>query len=444
MAGFTGAITVVTTTNYVAALPAALAFWLVLRGRPSVRETVTAAAFVLVGAILCVVLLMDANVLAGGEVAFFWPLIQATLSSTGGRAHLAPLTEWLPRATWLVFPILVTVGGLGVLAIRIPRRSTLSDEHRVFLAAFVGFVLLWGANMALHARAGHFLETHFNYVVVAPAAIALAGVIRCLPRRDAHAGRLPAYAFVAIAVVLTLPQVTLGPTILPGVQAALSALVPPKLLTPPLVVSLVLGVCGLVVMAGGLTWRRMMAASFSVGLAWNFVNPYGALVMTPAACRLEREHFLLVLDAAEWLASRGLHGQPRSWFSLQDAREEPAGCPNSNHTQDYVALEQAAAIWRVSDPLRARIRDYPRDVMKADGEAKRRAFFIILSPPDSAADLDRELVEWAAAHEVYIRPRPARRETFSRGPLSLTVQAYGVGDQAWRLRLEALDSPPDE
>ena len=83
-------------------------------------------------------------------------------------------------------------------------------------------------------------------------------------------------------------------------------------------------------------------------------------------------------------------------------------------------------------PLPPRIADLPPLSMQNQIEARRRAFLIVLSPPDLAQQLDQELVTWASAAEVYVRPRPVQRETFTRGPISLSVQVYGTGQQPRR------------
>jgi len=98
-------------------------------------------------------------------------------------------------------------------------------------------------------------------------------------------------------------------------------------------------------------------------------------------------------------------------------------------------------IFRVTSPLPLppRIADLPPMSMRNQIEAGRRVFLIILSPPDRAPTLDRELIDWASAAQVYVRPRPVRRETFSRGPLSVTVQVYGTGQRARRFTANTSD-----
>jgi hypothetical protein len=439
IAGFVGGLTVFTTTNYLVALPSAFVLWLLLRGLPSWREAIHALALVLLGLTLCFIVLMDANLWAGGQAFFIKPLLEATTVGSRGFGGRPLVAAWLPHATWLMFPFLVIIGGVATLVGRTPRAWPLPHGQGKFVAAFASFVTLVATHTLLNMRVGLFLEaTHFAYVMVAPAALALAGVVRYLPNGANTPGRLPVYTLVLAALLLAVPQVAIGPYVFPEEQAALSAFVAPALLSAPLVISGLFGIAALLLLSRGLTTRWLLPSALSFGIAWNFVHPYGSHVTTPTACRLEREHFMLVLDVAEWLAARGIHGQPRSWFSSRDVQKLPAGCPDSSYYLDYLAIEQSAAIWRVSDPLREHLRDYTRDVMQSDVEARRRAFLVVLSPPETASALDRELLEWASVREVYIRPRPVRRETFTQGPLSLTVQVYGTGQRARRLRLEQL------
>ena len=447
VAGFTGALAVVTTTNYLVALPSALVFWLVLRGLPPAREIATLAVFGLGGGLLCLATLAGVNVLAGGPAYFFWSLIEVTMRSAGGDSGRPPLAAWLPRATWLVFPFVALVGGLVTLAARIPRRGELRDEQRAFVAAFAGFVVLWGTHFLLQATIGIFVEApHYNYVVLAPAALVLAGTVRCLPRGRGGEWRIPAYAFPLVAVLLTLPQVLVGPAILAEQQASLNGLVARWHLSAALVIGVLLGMLGLAIVASGVAVRQLAAAALCIGVAWNVINPYGSLVTMPPACRIERDNFLLVMDVAEWLGSRGLHADPRSWFSTRDVQQRPNGCPDSGYYLTYLAVEQVGMIWKVTspDPLPERIADLPRTAMRHQVEARRRAFVIVLSPPEAAAALDKELSGWAASQPVYIRPRPVRRETFARGPLSLTVQVYGTGQRARRFDPSQTDQRPDD
>lgn len=83
-------------------------------------------------------------------------------------------------------------------------------------------------------------------------------------------------------------------------------------------------------------------------------------------------------------------------------------------------------------PLQEHLSGMPLTAMRDHVEAKRRAFFVVLSTPEKADSLDQELIRWASSQQVYIRARPVRRETFSRGPLSIAVQVYGTGQRARR------------
>lgn len=432
VAGFTGMLAVVTTTNYLVALPSALIFWLLLRGRPPLREVAVLGVVGAGGGALCIVALSVANVLAGGGPLFFMPLVRATLTFAGGDVGRSPLAAWLPLAWHLVFPFLVAVGGIATLVPRIPSGAWMRAEYRAFLAAFASFLVLWGTHFALHALTGLFLAPHFHYIVLGPAALALAGVMRHLPRRAADARHLPGYAYVLLAVLLAVPQVAIAPTALPVAPSWLGERLAPWHLSAAMVESALVGIAALALIAGGLSWRTLIPAGLCLGLAWSLVNPYRGLATIPPECRVERDNFLLVQDVADWLGRNGWHAEPRSWFPLRDVLQRADGCADIGLSETFRGIEQVGMIWEVTSPLPERIADLSPVIMRNQIEAKRRAFFIVLSQPRLAPTLDRELVEWASSQAVHVRPRPVRRETFTRGPLSLTVQVYGTGQRARR------------
>jgi hypothetical protein len=437
LAGAMGTLAVLTSPNYLAAMPWALLCWLLLRGRPTVSELVTSVVAGTSGAALAFFALTTANVLATGSPWFFGPLISATLWAAEGPIPQPPFTGWLPRSPHLVLPALVAIGGLLTLALRVRPAARLDDDRRAFLAAFVCFFGTLGSHVYLHSRIGHFLNLpHFNFVLMAPAALLVAGVIRCLPRTSAWDRRLPAYAYLLLPVLLILPQLVLGPTALTAVDDRLGRLSLPWYLSPVQVESALMGLVALAILASGVHRRWFALAALCLGVAWGLVNPNRALADLPARCHVERDNFLLVTDVAEWLSSQGLHGEPRTWFLTNEPLTLADGCPDVDLGATYLAIEQAAMVFRLTPALQLTppIADLSPMSMRQQVEAHQRAYFIILSPPDLAPARDQELVAWASAAQVYIRPRPVRRETFTRGVMSLTVQVYGTGQRARRYR----------
>ena len=79
------------------------------------------------------------------------------------------------------------------------------------------------------------------------------------------------------------------------------------------------------------------------------------------------------------------------------------GCPDVRLGSVYLAIEQASMLWRESRPLPSRIADLPRTAMRNQIDARRRAFFVILSSSEAAPARDQELIDWASATQVFIR-----------------------------------------
>lgn len=435
LAGAMGTLAVITTTNYLVALPWALLFWLLLRGRPALTELVTSGASGACGAALAFLALVAANVAAGGNAWFLAPLISATMSVASGSTPRPPFTEWLPYATHLVLPFLIVVGGILTHALRARPDRPLDDDLRALGAAFAGFVGLLATHVLLHARVGHFLhEPYFNYVLMAPMSLVLAGIIRCLPRMASQPWHLPGDAYLLLAVILIVPQLVLGYRALSAVDGQLESVLSPLYVAAAMVESALLGIVALAILASRRGRHWLGLAALCLGLAWALINPNRELVDLPSACRLEHDNFLLVMDVATWLAGRGLHADPRSWFSTDDVLPRADGCPDAPLGPTYLAVEQAAMIFQVTSPLPlpSRIAELPPLSMRNQIEDRRRVFLIVLSTPERAPTLDQELIDWASAAQVYVRPRPVRRQTFTRGPLSLTVQVYGTGQRARR------------
>jgi hypothetical protein len=431
VAGATGLLTVITTTNYAAIAPWALLFWLLVRGRPPFAEGVRLVALGGCGAILAVLVLMAASLAAGGSAAFYWPLIEVSMGVAQEPFVRPPLFEWLPLASHLVLPFLVAISGSLTLALRVRPSSWSRPEIRAFVAIFASYVGMLGTHALVHARVGHFLdEPHFAYVLLAPAALVLAGVIRCLPPPAYQGRRLPPYAYPLLAMLLVLPQVVLSPAGLAGADAWLSGLVRPWYVSGVQVASVLAGITVLAILASPVDRRWLAAAGLILGVAWSVVNPNRGLVDAPVACRYERDQFQVVIAASAWLSEHGIHAEPRSWFSLDEVVPRSDGCPDVRLGPVYLAIEQASMLWRESRPLPAHIADLSRAAMRNQIDARRRAFFVILSSSQAAPARDQELIDWASATQVFIRPRPVRRETFTSGPVSITVQVYGTGQRA--------------
>ena len=431
VAGATGLLAVITTTNYVALAPWALVFWLLLRGWPTFREIIRLVGLGACGAVLALLVLMAASLAAGGDALFSWRLIALSMGVAREPFVRPPMVEWLPAARHLVFPFLAAIGGLLTLALRVRPASWSRPEIRALVAIVATYVGMLGTHALLQARTGLFFETaHFAYVLVAPAALVLAGVIRCLPPTACQAWRPPPYAYPLLVVLLVLPQVVLGPAALADADAWLSALVRPFAVSGVQVASGLLGILALAILASRVNRRWLVAAGLGLGVAWSLVNPNRDLVDEPAACRYERDQFQVVIAAATWLSERGLHAEPRSWFSVDEVVPRSDGCPDLRLGSAYLAIEQASMLWRESQPLPPRIADLSRTAMRNQIDARRRAFFVILSSSDAAPARDQELIDWASESQVLIRPRPVRRETFTSGPVSITVQVYGTGQRA--------------
>ena len=433
--GLTCALTVMTTTTYVVALPSALIFWLLLRGRPTLREILVIGLQGSLGAAFGIVLLAAVNVLVGGPPLFMLPLLRATLRVAGQQDPQVPLAAWLPQADWLIFPFLVAVGGALALGLQMRGRASLRTEQRRFIAAFVSFLMLWATEFVFELRGDRFLQVpQFQYMVIGPAALALGGMLQTFLRSTVGKRRLTGSTYVLLAGLLTIPQVVLGPILAPLVSSQLDGLVIPWHLSAAMVASALLGMVALAFLMRGVTFSMLVCSGLCLGVAWTLVNPYRGLAATPEQCRVERDNFLLVTDVAGWLGSQGWHADSRSWFSRRDVLKRADGCDDVNLFPTFLAIEQAAMVPQVTSPLPLpeRIIDFDPMILRNQVEANRRPFLIILSQPDLALAWDAGLIEWASQHQVYIRARPIRRATFTRGPLSITVQVYGTGQRARR------------
>ena len=435
LAGAAGTLTVITSPNYLAAMGWASLSWLLLRGRPTLQELAADLVAGAYGVALALSVLETANVLAGGDVWFLGPLVSATLWASEGPIARAPWTGWLPRSPHLAFPAFVAIGGMLTLVVRIRSLVRFDEDARAFLAAFVCFAGALGSHLYLHSRIGHFLdEPHFNVILMVPAALLVAGVIRWLPRAANWDRPLPTYAYPLLAALLIVPQVVLGPAALSGLDARLAVLLAPWSVSATQFESVLAGIVALAIVAIGVSRRWLGLAALCLGVAWGLVNPNRVFADLPLACRVEVDNFRVVMDAAEWLGRQGLHVEPRTWFTTTDVLKRTDGCPDIPLAPTYLAVEQAAMVFRLTPPLQLTppISTFSPMSMRHEVETRQRPFFIILSTPELAPALDRELVEWASSAQVYIRPRPARRETFTSGAVSLTVQVYGTGQRARR------------
>jgi hypothetical protein len=436
LAGAAVTLLMLTGTTYIVALPWLLAYWALLRGRPTLTEILEAAAFGLVGVILAGAALAGASVLAGGQLLFMVPLLYRSASIASGASFGEPVEVWLPLASWLAFPAIVLLGGAAT-AVRLARRHALASRPaRPFVAAFVGFAGLWLTMIGMEATLQAYLQyEHYHYTMIGAAAIALAGILRWLPRgAGPHdpgwlphgAGQSglhrPALAALLIAVLVIVPQMLLSPSLVAAMTQPVTELLQALILPGTVVVSVLVASVGLTLIATG-AWRSLLVATACFGVAAALTNPSAAPFHLSAACSVERENYLLVTDVTRWMASRGWHVNARSWYSPVDAVALPDGCGNLNLIWTFAAIEQAGMIWKVAMPMPPRIADLSQPVVRNIGE-RPRARLVILSEPGRAAQYNTELAAWARSTGVNPVPRLDESRTFTRGPLSLTVQVY--------------------
>ena len=424
LAGVAGALTLLTGTNYVVALPWALVYWAVLRGKPGLPELIGAGALAVAGAVLTVGLLAAATVLAGGSPLFMLPLLQRSASIASGPSFGEPVATWLPRATWLAFPAIVLIGACATaLALR-ARRELACPHARAFVAAFVGFAGLWLTMIALEATIQAYVQyEHYNYMVVGPAALALGGVLRWLPRGASRAmPRRPLVVYPLLAALVVLPQVLLDPALVSAASAPVTQVVRAWSLPGAAILSLLAGSVGLAFVAGG-AWRPLLPAGLLFGTAFAFANPTSAPLHMAPACQREQDNFLLVNDVTRWMASERWHVNTRAWFPARDVLPATDGCGDVDLYWTFLAIEQAGMLWKITTPLPEAIAGLDQRNVRNIAE-KQRAHLVMLSQPGMADTYNRELTTWGRTSGVNPVPRPAEKRTFTRGSLSMTVQVY--------------------
>jgi hypothetical protein len=436
VAGVMAALTLFTATNYIVAIPWVLAYWLLLRGRPGVREVVELGIVGAVGVVIVYATLSSLSVLAGGTPHFMEALMirSARIASEGSFGD-SPVI-WLPSASWLVYPAIVSIGGL-VTTVLLARRAMLHlPETRPFVAAFVGFAGFWGTMIVLEATLQAYIQyEHYNFMVSGPASVALGGILRWLPRGTREADRpLPIFVYPLLALMVVLPQILISPSTVAGVadpvQQALSAWYLPG----TGVTGLIAGIVGMAFVASG-AWRTLLPAGLCFGVACALTNPAPSPFHVPAGCGLERDNYILVSDVTRWMGDNSWHVSTRSWFPRSDVIPGAEGCAPIDLVPTYLAIEQAGMLWKITLTPPAQIADLDVREVRNIGE-KPRTNLVIFSQPALARQFDRDLDAWSKASGVNPVPRRIRERTFTQGPLILTVQVY-------RLRGNSTADAPD-
>jgi hypothetical protein len=304
LVGVAMTLTVLTSPTYLIALPSAGLFWLVMHGWPTTRTAVRRLARDLLVASLAattvVLVLAEINHLAGGRLLFIAPLVRATLDFSRDTFWTYPAAAWLPNATWLGFPAIVAVGSGVTLLLTWLRGAPVSRQRRALLAVLLGFLGLWATMILLEARGQPFLQNaHVHYMIVGPAAVALAGVVRWLPRgATTNSPRWPMLALVALAALATIPLIALHPAAVQEADRTLRRLfLGPVTYSVSLLGGLLLGSLALTFVATSWGWRALLPAGLCLGLAWVPLSPYHYSGAFPNAALLWR--LLDVLDLRE-------------------------------------------------------------------------------------------------------------------------------------------------
>jgi hypothetical protein len=318
----------------------------------------------------------------------------------------------------------VLLGGLATTLVLAKRRTLFCASSRTFVAAFIGFAGLWLTMIVFEATIQAYVQyEHYNFMITGPAAVALAGVLRWLPRRALSISPRRAGVLVPLlAASVLLPQALLDYGTVTALAAPVTRAVRAWYLPGMAILSVFAGGVGLLCVAWGAR-RAVPAAGLAFGVACAFtLAGVGPFHLSPA-CRDMRDNYLLVDDATRWLASEGWHVNTRSWFPPHDVLARADGCGDFDLIWTFRAIEQAGMLWKINLSPVERIADLDQRDVRNIAE-KPRPRLVIFSQPSMAETYNQQLIAWGRTSGVNPIPRRQEIRTFERGSLSITIQVY--------------------
>ena len=125
-----------------------LIIYCALTHRPHRRRKTSIKIAAFVGGILAITLLLGSiNYSIGGKFFFFMPSVNFVLGNAGKpNPWRIDWHEWLPRATWLVLPLIVLLGSTATLVLSQSRKSSEQSDvvplQAIFIASFLSMIFL--------------------------------------------------------------------------------------------------------------------------------------------------------------------------------------------------------------------------------------------------------------------------------------------------------------
>ena len=125
-----------------------LIIYCALTHRPHRRRKTSIKIAAFVGGILAITLLLGSiNYSIGGKFFFFMPSVNFVLGNAGKpNPWRIDWHEWLPRATWLVLPLIVLLGSTATLVLSQSRKSSEESDvvplQAIFIASFLSMIFL--------------------------------------------------------------------------------------------------------------------------------------------------------------------------------------------------------------------------------------------------------------------------------------------------------------
>ena len=133
---FFGAL-IYTNLVWLALSPSLITYYVLTHHPHRKQKTFISVAALIVGILAITLLLGSVNYGMGGKFFFFMPSVNFALSSSGQpNPWRIDWQQWLPRATWLVLPLVVLVGSTATLALSKFRKSFEQADALPFKAIF--------------------------------------------------------------------------------------------------------------------------------------------------------------------------------------------------------------------------------------------------------------------------------------------------------------------